>query len=504
MDKRIFYRSNKPRLKIPEKIIEGFGYNCYRTYKDVCYVRCYERSSQGCYACGQIKNGRLTLTVNHEHENDPKLILYAVFQEELYNATISRPYRSFRSIYDHFCQSHYEAARIYTWAKMQPLMDVWRRRNRPVKYPPIPRDLQHYVILLDMQQYHHLTVYPQGQLSFSTLQAPDNSFLTIFYDLNFVSLILTSTLLMDGTFRSTPKKPKVYQLFTIIALTNDKALLVCWMLMQKKSAAAYQTGLQFFKNHVAAHIVPDHIMTDFESGLRSAIEIIYPEAHHNGCFFHYCQALMKRLKVLKLFKDIQKWKYGQIIIRKFMGLAFLPADDITRAYNWLLNAIPENIKNRLHGFIVYFHDEWIVRTPPIFWSVINLDNRTNNFTESYNKKANVRFGVHPSIWKFTEKLTNLQAVTRIELESLNDGEEITRQRQEPEEIYRESKIKRISEFYCAGRLNFANFFACISNVSPAFRANRYFDIEGNPDDNNYANLPIFLEVDVMDLHLDQT
>lgn len=38
MDKKVFYRSNKQRLKIPEKIIEGFGYNCYRTCDNVRYV----------------------------------------------------------------------------------------------------------------------------------------------------------------------------------------------------------------------------------------------------------------------------------------------------------------------------------------------------------------------------------------------------------------------------------------------------------------------------------
>ncbi|KAG8035984.1 hypothetical protein G9C98_003111 [Cotesia typhae] len=278
-----------------------------------------------------------------------------------------------------------------------------------------------------------------------------------------------------------------------------KALPVCWMLMQKKSAAAHQIGLQFFKTQVASHIVPDNIMTDFESGLKAAIRIIYPEANHNGCFFHFCQALIKRLKKDKLFEAIRTRKYDQIIIRKFMGLAFLPVIDVIRGYHWLLNAIPEDIKNRLYPFIAYFYDEWIVRTPPIMWSIINLDNRTNNFTESYNKKANFRFGTHPPIWKFTEILTNLQAITRIESASLEDGQDIIRQRQLPEEIYRESKIKKIWELYNAGTLDFIHFFAYISNVSNAFRANRYFDVEGNPDDNNYAHLPIFLEVDVMDL-----
>ncbi|KAH0561083.1 hypothetical protein KQX54_012631 [Cotesia glomerata] len=101
--------------------------------------------------------------------------------------------------------------------------------------------------------------------------------------------------------------------------------------------------------------------------------------------------------------------------------------------------------------------------------------------------------------EFIHQYGNLQAITRIESASLEDGEDITRQRQVPEEIYRESKIKKIWELYKAGTLDFVNFFACISNVSNAFRSNRYFDVEGNSDDNNYANLLVFLEVDVMDL-----
>lgn len=112
---------------------------------------------------------------------------------------------------------------------------------------------------------------------------------------------------------------------------------------------------------------------------------------------------MKKLKKLKILDAIRTWKYAQIIIRKFMGLALLPANNIPQAHLWLVTNIPDGMKNNLREFLTYFDDEWIRRTTPELWSVFNLNNRTNNFTESYNKKANEQMGKHPSIWTFTGK-----------------------------------------------------------------------------------------------------
>ncbi|XP_008551962.1 uncharacterized protein LOC103574323 [Microplitis demolitor] len=500
MDKKIFYRSKKQKLKFPMKIFDGYEYNIYRIKNGISYIRCYDRDSKACYACGKIWNNRPQLSVEHNHESNPKLGLYYTFQEDLYNETIKRPYRSIRLIYDHLCLTNHEAAVEYTWVNMQPVMNNWRRLNRPL-LPRKPQSLQDYAMLLSMPQYSHLTHYSQGQLSVSTESSADNSLVTVLYDLNFVMSVTTSTLFMDATFKITPKQPKVYQVFTILAQINNKVSLpVCWMLMCKKSAAAYIKGLEFFKTNVAPHIAPNIVMTDFESSLKIAIREIYPEAVHSGCFFHFCQALIKKLKKLGILGLISTWKYGQIIMRKFMGLALLPADDIVRGYQWLINNIPDGIKMILQPFLTYFYDEWIIRTPPTMWSVFNLLHRTNNVTESYNKKTTLRFGDHPTIWDFTEKLKNLQAVTRTEFESLNNGEEITRQRQSPEEVYHESKIKKMWDLYDSGALDLPNFLACASDVSNAFRSNHYIILADNADNNDdYEGLLIFLEIDVHDL-----
>lgn len=104
---------------------------------------------------------------------------------------------------------------------MQPVMDSWRRQSRPPR-PPIPLNLYEYANFLRMPQWNNLLQYPQGHLSVSTLEAIDGSFVTIMFNSDFVASITTTTLFMDATFKITPRKPKVYQVFTILALVENK------------------------------------------------------------------------------------------------------------------------------------------------------------------------------------------------------------------------------------------------------------------------------------------
>ncbi|XP_057326909.1 uncharacterized protein LOC130668578 [Microplitis mediator] len=507
MDNKIFYRGRQQQSNLPFKVFEGYSYCCYKTVKDTSYLRCCERRSLRCDAHGKFQNGQIFLTTNHNHEGEPKLELYYNFQKALYYASISQPYQSLRLIYDNLSVIHYEAAIKYTWAKMQPMMTSWRRSNR-LPHPPIPNDLLHYVTLLRMPQWDHLLRYSQGHLSVSALHAPDGGIIIIFFDLNFLASIITTTLFMDATFKMTPKKPKVYQFFTIMALINNKALPICWMLMSKKSASAYKTGLSYFKNHGAPHIQPQTIMSDFEASLDVAIKDQFPATLHTGCYFHFCQALIKRLKKLGLLRLVSTWKYGQIIIRKLMALALLPPNDALQGYNWLITNIPEDIYILLHEFFLYFYNQWIVRTPPTLWSVHGHEQRTNNFSESYHKKSNIRFGVHPNIWDFTENLTRLQAITRIEYESLQNGEDITRSTRS-ENLDINMKIKKAWDLYNNNILDIPSFLACASNFLRAFQGhiiddepnhqNNVADIDANNIVNNYDDHLIFLELNIMEI-----
>ncbi|KAH0537665.1 hypothetical protein KQX54_000802 [Cotesia glomerata] len=63
---------------------------------------------------GKLVNNQPVLSKGHNHEADPKLHLYVTFQHALFEATVSRPFRSFRLIYDQLSVVHYEAAVKFT------------------------------------------------------------------------------------------------------------------------------------------------------------------------------------------------------------------------------------------------------------------------------------------------------------------------------------------------------------------------------------------------------
>ncbi|XP_074114222.1 uncharacterized protein LOC141537252 isoform X3 [Cotesia typhae] len=457
-------------------------------------------------------NGTPILTRTHNHANNPLLEKFSTFQKSLYDATMIRPYRSIRALYDHISVQQHEAAVEFTWAKMQPLMERWRRRDRP-RHPPIPNNLEQYANYLNMPEWAQLLKYSQGQLTASTQTMSNGKLLTILYNSDFLRTVVNvKTLFMDATFKITPKKPKTYQVFTILGLINDhKALPLCWMLMEKKSALSYKTGLSYFKNVVAPHIDPEMIMTDFEAGLKQPINELYPRATHSGCFFHFCQSIVKKLKQLQLHELILNWTYGQIIIRKIMALALLPPDAARQGFTWLCENTPLPILNILQEFILYFDDQWMQRAPPELWSVYRNNHRTDNFTESYHKNAKGRFGVHPSIWQFTEKLTELQAVTHIEYASLQNGMNVTRaaRRHTTDTNF---KIIKAWDLYDAESLDIPNFLACASHFLHAFHRNsqNYPELNnhlingtGNIVDgipNIYDQFLVFAELNVLDIN----
>jgi transposase-like protein len=59
------------------------------------------------------------------------------------------------------------------------------------------------------------------------------------------------------------------------------------VLMDKKTEAAYKKVFEFLKSKYG--IIVRYATTDFEIGMRNAIQSVYPDVQLQGCWFHYCQ-----------------------------------------------------------------------------------------------------------------------------------------------------------------------------------------------------------------------
>lgn len=112
---------------------------------------------------------------------------------------------------------------------------------------------------------------------------------------------------------------------------------------------------------------------------------------------------MKRAESTKLLESIANCVGEKQYFQKIARLALLPAQDIRLAFTWLRIAFVE-MRAKFEAFLNYFEIFWLNTVTPEVFSVYGLENRTNNYIESYHRKLNRVMGPHPTIWQFSGKL----------------------------------------------------------------------------------------------------
>lgn len=138
--------------------------------------------------------------------------------------------------------------------------------------------------------------------------------------------------------------------------------------MSNRTAAAYKSVFKYINDNLL-QLQAHGIITDFEIALRSSLKEIVPETMLLGCWFHYSQALRKKVASIPLlFKLIQKDERARELYRLFQCLALLPANKIEPAFNQIahsaLQSFPEYAK-----FVAYYEKQWIRRETPESFSV---------------------------------------------------------------------------------------------------------------------------------------
>ena len=133
---------------------------------------------------------------------------------------------------------------------------------------------------------------------------------------------------------------------------------------------------------------------DWEHAIRNAFLANFPLANFIGCFFHFKQALRKRLLEYCGFNpaDIAlAMSFGYIDL-----LCVMPHDEVVKyGIPFVRSLIEEDIDDedveRWDAFWEYFTRYWVQKVGIAGWSVVDKDsaildliNRTNNGLESYN------------------------------------------------------------------------------------------------------------------------
>ncbi|CAF1941364.1 unnamed protein product [Rotaria magnacalcarata] len=167
---------------------------------------------------------------------------------------------------------------------------------------------------------------------------------------------------------------------------------------------------------------PALVMSDYEASIITAVANEFPQAIHSGCFFHFTQAIYRRIQSLGLITSYSQDSDIRICCRKLMALALLPIDQIETSFYNLRTKSSATVKQELHQLFLYFDHQWIMNVPMKMWSVHGYQHRTNNNCEGFHNRLNERIlKAHPNMWTFIKCIQNEENRFRYLILQMNTG-----------------------------------------------------------------------------------
>lgn len=159
---------------------------------------------------------------------------------------------------------------------------------------------------------------------------------------------------MDGTFTVAP--PQFVQLYTVHGLRNGHNVIGCYALLSNKRAETYTEFLQQVRQ-LTNDADPASIMIDFERACINAIDEVFPQANVIGCLFHLCKNVQKHVQAAGLQEQYSVDEEFRVNVRMIPALAFVPLDDITTAFETLIQHCNGNEDHILDYFEVNYIGE---------------------------------------------------------------------------------------------------------------------------------------------------
>ena len=173
--------------------------------------------------------------------------------------------------------------------------------------------------------------------------------------------------------------------------------------MTNKSFKMYRNALEWIFKLSGRRINPKTVTCDFKLALMNAISAIIPFSKIIGCFFHWKQAIRRKLASLK-FKN-EKEIIAHAMVKYSMDiLTVIPVNEIKSKGipfvkdNLKDDILEENDSEKMDKFWQYFEKYWMSSEKMIdSWNISNFKGnknvlkRTNNGLERYNLRMKLLF-----------------------------------------------------------------------------------------------------------------
>ncbi|XP_076301759.1 uncharacterized protein LOC143219766 [Lasioglossum baleicum] len=404
--------------------------------------RCNTRRTTRC--CGAVmvlSDGAITLLKPHNHPGQEYIATQHFMIEEMMKLS-RETLIPFKQIFDDVCRKHPDAAAYCSFSKLRPTL----HRQRANFKPTIPQSLE---ILYDQMK----TYQPLEKLKISVVKSLKDEFAVIITTDGLLEGLKNSKeIFVDGTFAVLPKKPHMGQLYTIHIRYMDNGIATILVLCETRTAAMYTAiWKQIFT------LIPElpnnirFIMSDYEAAAVTTLNELFPNAHIHGCWFHYCQAILRKWRKLGLTN------VPNTVLRMSMSLALVPETKFQEAL-LIIQKEADNIASNFPNvllFMTYMRINWLKMASQV--SVYNCPVRTNNIAESFHNVAGQKLGKQNiNVWAFLEKIRDLLMDQELDLNRLQNGV-ASRKPRTRENISRRKKIAKAQAEFDTGRLTFFLF-----------------------------------------------
>ncbi|KAF0746435.1 MULE domain-containing protein [Aphis craccivora] len=175
-------------------------------------------------------------------------------------------------------------------------------------------------------------------------------------------------------------------------------------------------------NSLGKCLLPTTFQLDFETTMFNTIKNKYPDAQIRGCFFHYTQAVYRKVVNVGLRNDYISSEGDPLIktlVRRISALPLVPIKQLDDLWLIIESEKPENnekLDDLTTRFRRYIWNHWT-----------NTDRRTTNDLDGWYYALNKAAGRnHPSIFEFIVILQKEHAKIEDDMKLLQRGKKVKR------------------------------------------------------------------------------
>jgi hypothetical protein len=203
----------------------------------------------------------------------------------------------------------------------------------------------------------------------------------------------------DGTFAMRfPPQAEWRQLYIIHGHVRDTFIPLVGIASNSSTGRMYASSLTYLRDYM--HQVmgidwkPSVFLSDFEASVISALPRVFTHGgfQHKGCWFHFSQAIMKRVKSAGLQKAYSKDTELRAFVDKLRYMALVPFFSIARCFTTLIDGRNREVTDlftkypALHTLVYdYYLPTWLGanRRKPVFsptmWNHGRIDEVPHDF-----------------------------------------------------------------------------------------------------------------------------